>query len=288
MPTALSIALMSAFPYHAPSEPRALHWCKADLHLHTAEDPFDEVNYSALELVERAHALGFRVLAVTLHDEVFDDQRVFDRAEKLGILLIPAVERRLEGADVVLLNVTRREAVALASFDDLRELRASRGRSLLTIAPHPYYRLGGSIGVRIEQYLDCFDAVEHCHFHVPLLNPNRAARRLAHRHNRPLLATSDCHRRQFFGQNYSYLGLTPREGARPTVADVFDAIRAHRVRRVAPTGGWQRLLAMLWFIFVTHPILVRLPGSKRSRVRRAKRAVAEGVGYPTGDERAVV
>ena len=52
------------------------------------------------------------------------------------------------------------------------------------------------------------------------------------------------------------------------MAAVFEAIRADRIRRVSPTGGLPRLLAMLCFIFFVHPILVRLPGSKRRRARR--------------------
>ncbi len=288
MPPALTIPLMSPFPYHQPGAARALQWFKADLHLHTAEDPFDEVNYTALELVERAHTLGFRVLAVTLHDKVIDDHRAFDRARELGLLLIPAVERRIEGADVVLLNVTPDQSDALRSFEDLRQLRAGRGGSLLVLAPHPYYHLGGSIGGRIDHHLDCFDAIEHCHFHVPLLNPNRPARRLAHRHNKPLLATSDSHRKQFFGRHYSYLGLKAETDAVPTVEAVFDAIRSHRIRRVAPTGGLLRLIGLLFFIFVTHPVLVRLPGSKRTRSRARQHSSPEPVEYPSANERAVI
>ena len=47
-------------------------WIKLDLHIHTLEDPKDALDYSAHELLERARALGFRVLAITLHDAVFD------------------------------------------------------------------------------------------------------------------------------------------------------------------------------------------------------------------------
>lgn len=254
------------------------NWVKADLHLHTSEDPLDEIDYSAREIVELAHALGYRALAITLHDRVFDDPATFARAAELGLLLIPAVERRIEGADVVVLNLSRQEAEVVRSFNDLRALRAARGASLLVLAPHPYYRFGGSIGRRIEQHLDCFDAVEHCHLHLPLFNPNRAAARLARRHGWPLLATSDCHQRRFFGTHWSALGLARApEGTPPTVASVFEAIRARRVRRVAPTGGLRRLCALLWFIFVQHPYLTRQADSKRSRARAAiRQAPARG------------
>ena len=52
-------------------------WIKIDLHIHTLDNPKDALDYSAHELLERARALGFRVLAITLHDAVFDRAEVF-------------------------------------------------------------------------------------------------------------------------------------------------------------------------------------------------------------------
>ena len=261
---------MTGHPHPDSQPPSAFAWIKADLHLHTAEDPLDEIDYTADELLDFAHELGFRALAVTLHDKVFDDRRVFARAHQLGILLIPAAELRIEGADVVILNVGVEEANEVRSFEGLRRLRARRGLSMLVFAPHPYYRLGGSIGSRVEHYLDCFDAIEFCHFHVPVLNPNAAAVRLAQRSGKPLLATSDAHRRRFFGQNYSLLALESVDPT-PTVENVFAAIRADRIQRVSPSGGWSRLIALLFFLFFLHPILVRLPGAKRVQARKGRR-----------------
>src|SRR3954467_1009290 len=133
-------------------------WIKLDLHIHTLDDPKDALDYSAHELLERARTLGFRVLAITLHDAVFDRAEVFADAREMGILLIPAAEVRLQGADVVVLNVTPDEIARLHDFDDLRRLRAARGDSLFTFAPHPFYVLGASIGARLIQEIDCFDA----------------------------------------------------------------------------------------------------------------------------------
>ena len=267
--TILSVKTSVGHPLPPSAEP--WQWIKADLHLHTAEDPLDEIDYTALELVDHAADQGFRVLAVTLHDKVFDEPAAFARARERGVLLIPAAELRIEGADAVLLNVTAAEAAEIRTFDDLRRLRAARGESLLVFAPHPFYRLGGSIGPRIEGLLDCFDAIEFCHFHVPLFDPNVPAVRLARRTGKPLLATSDAHRRRFFGQHYSLLGLP--DNTPPTIEAVFEAIRADRIRRVSPTGGWTRLVALLCFVFFVHPLLVRLPGSKRRRAERAGRLI---------------
>ncbi len=264
-------------PIHPARQPtEQVAWVKADLHLHTDEDPFDEIDYTARQLLDLASTQGFRVLAVTLHDKVFDDPGVFARAAEMGILLIRAAEMRIDGADVVLLNISPEEAAGLRDFDDLRRLRQWRGNSLLTFAPHPFYRLGGSIGARLKDHLDCFDAIEYCHFHIPLLNPNASAVRLAAAHNIPLLATSDAHQRRFFGQNYSWLGL--EGGAELTIDNVFASIRARRIRRVSPTGGMARFIGLLFFIFCVHPILMRLPGAKRMEARKRLGAARGGPG----------
>src|SRR5262249_26612413 len=114
-------------------------WIKIDLHIHTLDDPKDAVDFSAHQLLERARSFGFRVLAITLHDAVFDRKEVFADAAAMGILLIPATEVRLLGADVIILNVTAEEVAELQNFDDLRRLRTRRGNSIFTVAPHPFY-----------------------------------------------------------------------------------------------------------------------------------------------------
>src|SRR5438876_10006913 len=88
-------------------------WIKLDLHIHTLDDPKDAVDYSAHQLLERARSLGFRVLAITLHDAVFDRKEVFADAAAMGILLIPAAEMRLCGADAIVLNVRPEEVAQL-------------------------------------------------------------------------------------------------------------------------------------------------------------------------------
>src|SRR6266550_7190704 len=131
------------------SETGERDWIKIDLHIHTLDDPKDAVDYSAHQLLERARFLEFRVLAITLHDAVFDREEVFADAAAMGILLIRAAEVRLCGADVIVLNVTAEEIAELKNFDDLRQLRARRGKSIFTIVPHPFYLFGGSIGSRL-------------------------------------------------------------------------------------------------------------------------------------------
>jgi predicted metal-dependent phosphoesterase TrpH len=236
-------------------------WIRIDLHIHTLDDPKDGVDYSAHQLLERARALGFRVLAITLHDAVFDRPEVFADAAAMGILLIPAAEMRLHGADVIVLNVSAEEMAELKSFDDLRRLRARRGDSIFTIAPHPFYKFGGSIGSRLFQEIDCFDAIEFCHFHIGLFNPNRRAKRVASRFGKPLIATSDAHRLHAFGRHYTSI---PRPSAL-TLENVFAALRSGPLRLTSPPCSFAALVSAIYFVFLAHPFRVRrkIAASKR-------------------------
>src|SRR5881398_1546320 len=228
-------------------------WIKVDLHIHTLDDPKDAVDYSAHQLLERARALGFGVLAITLHDAVFNRKEVFADAAAMGILLIPAAEVRLLGADVIVLNVTAEEVEQLKNFDDLRRLRAGRGNSIFTIAPHPFYVFGGSIGSRLFAEIDCFDAIEFCHFHIGLFNPNRRARRVAARFGKPLIATSDAHRLHAFGRHYTSI---PKPSAL-TVENIFAALRSGPLRLTSPACSLTDLMSAIYFVFLAHPFRVR-------------------------------
>ena|ERR1051325_2238326 len=224
-------------------------WIKIDLHIHTLDDPKDALDYSAHQLLERAHKLGFEVLAITLHDAVFDRPEVFADAASLGILLIPAAEVRLQGADVIVLNVGAEEIASLKNFDDLRQLRARRGRSIFTFAPHPFYLLGGSIGSRLIEEIDCFDAIEICHFHKGLFDPNRRAAKVAARFGKPLIATSDAHRLHAFGRHYTSI---PRP-ADLTAENVFAVLRSSAVRLTSPPAALADFISAIYFVFLAHP-----------------------------------
>jgi predicted metal-dependent phosphoesterase TrpH len=228
-------------------------WIKIDLHIHTLDDPKDAVDFSAHQLLERARSLGFRVLAITLHDAVFDRREVFADAAAMGILLISAAEVRLLGADVIVLNVTADEIAALKNFDDLRMLRARRGNSIFTIAPHPFYIFGGSIGSRLLTEIDCFDAIEFCHFHIGPFNPNRRARRVATRFGKPMIATSDAHRLQAFGRHYTSMPMPPAL----TVENVFAGLRSGPLRLTSPASSVPDFVSAIYFVFLKHPFRVR-------------------------------
>ena len=233
-------------------------WIKLDLHIHTLDDPKDSLDYSAHELLERARSLGFRVLAITLHDAIFDRAEVFADAAAMGILLIPAAEMRLEGSDVILLNVTAADIESLRSFDDLEKLRARRGQSLFTIAPHPFYVFGGSMGEKLVEKIHCFDAIELCHFWSRFFNPNRRAMAVAAEFKKPLIATSDAHRLHAFGSHYTSI---PRP-AEFTTANVFAALRKGPLRLTSPPCTLGDFVSTMYFVFVAHPWRLRRTGKR--------------------------
>jgi predicted metal-dependent phosphoesterase TrpH len=234
-------------------------WIKIDLHIHTVDDPKDAVDFSAHQLMERARSLGIRVLAITLHDRVFDQKEVFAHAAELGILLIPASEVRLLGADVIVLNVTGEEVAQLKNFDDLRRLRERRGKSVFTIAPHPFYVFGGSIGSRIVPEIDCFDAIEYCHFHIGLFNPNRRAKRVSAQFGRPLIATSDAHRLPAFGRHYTSMPMPPAL----TIENVFAGLRSGPLRLTSPASSFTDFISTVYFVALAHPFRVRRKLARR-------------------------
>ena len=228
-------------------------WLKVDLHIHTLDDPKDVVDYSAHQLLEKARARGFGVLAITLHDAVFDRAEVFADAAAMGILLISAAEMRIEGADIILLNVAANEVAGLKTFDDIRALRARRGSTIFTIAPHPFYILGGSIGTRLLREIDCFDAIELCHFHKGPLNPNSRAIKVAKQFAKPLVATSDAHRLHAFGGHYTAI---PRP-SELTCNAVFAALRNGPTQLVSPPCSMRDLISTMYWLFVVHPLQLR-------------------------------
>ena len=183
----------------------------------------------------------------------------------MGILLIPAAEVRLLGADVIVLNVTEEEIAQVKNFGDLRRLRERRGNSIFTIAPHPFYVVGGSIGSRLFTEIDCFDAIECCHFHFGPFNPNRRAKRVASRFGKPMIATSDAHRLHAFGRHYTSMPVP----SALTVEKVFAALRSGSLRLTSPASSLKDFTSAIYFVFLAHPFRVR---RKMASPRVAQRA----------------
>ena len=77
---------------------------KADLHLHTAEDPLDRVRYTAKELISKAADESFDVISITNHNRMTFNQDLSSYAQERGILLIPGIEMTIRRRHVLVLN----------------------------------------------------------------------------------------------------------------------------------------------------------------------------------------
>jgi len=195
---------------------------KVDLHLHTADDPVDRIPYSSPALVDRAAALGFDALAITLHDRQLDDRRLRDYARERGVLLIPGIERTVGGRHVLLINFSARAVERVRSLDDLASIRAlERG---LVIAPHPFFPGRTCLGTVLDGYAGVFDAVEWSYFWTPAANFNAPAARWAARHGKSVVGNSDLHDMRQFGRTYSLVD------APCDTAAICEAVRAGRIR----------------------------------------------------------
>jgi predicted metal-dependent phosphoesterase TrpH len=194
---------------------------KVELHTHTADDPVDHIPHSAYQLIDRAATLGYGALAITLHERQLDITDLVPYAADRGMVLIPGVERTIEGAHVLLLNFSC-ATEDVRTFDDLARLR--RRERGLVIAPHPFFPALSCLRGRLDRHADLFDAVEWNAMFTRALNFNARAARWAAQHGKPMVANCDVHRLYQLGTCYSEVDA-------PADADaVCDAIRRGHVR----------------------------------------------------------
>ena len=175
---------------------------KVDLHLHTADDPVDTIEYDGPSLVDRAAALGFDALAITLHDRQLVDPSLRDYARERGIVLLPGVERTIDGRHVLLINFPQ-AAERVSSFDDVARLKARSGG--LVIAPHPFFPGWSCLRSQLDAHADLVDAVEWSYFWTRATNFNARAERWARRRGKAIVGNSDLHDLRQLGRTYSWV-----------------------------------------------------------------------------------
>lgn len=202
---------------------------KVELHTHTADDPADLIPHSTSELIDRAAALGYDAVAITLHDRQLDLAPWQEQARGRGIVLIPGVERTIKGKHVLLLNFPA-AAERIDSFDALRTLKRHSGG--LVVAPHPFYPGGTGLGPLMDRHADLFDAVEWTWFYTADTSCfNDRAADWARRHGKPIVANADVHRLLQLGTTYSLVE------ADRNVESICGAIRAGRLTLVTQPLG---------------------------------------------------
>lgn len=193
---------------------------KVELHSHSGDDPADVIPYSTRQLIDRAAELEYDALAITLHDTQLDVRLHAEYAAGRGILLIPGIERTIEGKHVLLLNF-RRGAEDVSSFEDLARLREREPG--LVVAPHAFFPHPSCLRGLMDEHADLFDAVEWNAMFTSSVNFNAAAVRWARSHGKPLVGNGDVHRLRQLGTTFSLVD------AEPTSDAVCAAVRAGRV-----------------------------------------------------------
>jgi hypothetical protein len=179
---------------------------KVELHAHTSDDPIDRIPYTITQLIDRAAFLGYHALAITLHERQLDVRPFAGYAADRGIVLIPGVERSIEGRHTLLLNF-KSGAQDVRSFDDLARLK--RRQPGLVVAPHPFFPGSSCLGNRLDRYALLFDAVERNAMYTTSVDFNKRAERWALENGKHVVGNCDVHRLYQLGTTYSMVDAEP-------------------------------------------------------------------------------
>jgi predicted metal-dependent phosphoesterase TrpH len=223
---------------------------KVEFHSHTSDDPQDSIAHTAKDLIDRAAGLGYDALAITLHDRQLDIRHLIPYAAERQVVLIPGVERTVEGRHVLMLNFAE-GTDEVRTFEDVRRLKQRVPG--LVIAPHPFFPHSSCLRGEMDRNADLFDAVECNAMFTVLANFNRQAQRWAARHGKPMVGNCDVHRLRQLGSTYSLVDAEPNADA------ICAAVAAGRVEVVArPLSTWEAASIMA-------DLTLRKPGQRRAQ-----------------------
>ncbi|NIR51249.1 PHP domain-containing protein [candidate division KSB1 bacterium] len=197
---------------------------KADFHLHTSEDREDRVAHSAHELIKYAAKTGFNAISITNHNTFTFSRDLENFAADLGVLLIPGIEKKVEGKHVLILNAYP----ATERIKTFAELLNAKNDGVFVIAPHPFFKTSECLGNKLLENLDLFDALEFSFCYSKWFNLNKQTLRLAEEKALPVVGNSDCHVLKYMGVCHSVLQATDL-----TLEGVFSAIHSEQVQVVS-------------------------------------------------------
>ncbi|MAF51336.1 MAG: hypothetical protein CMH64_04575 [Nanoarchaeota archaeon] len=193
---------------------------KAQLHIHSHEDPRDRGGYTAKDVIDKASELNFDVIAFTFHDILFYPQEIQEYAKSKDILLIPGIEKTIEKSHVLILGLT--ELPELNKIEDLKKLP----EEALIIAAHPFLPLLQSLKEKLLENIDLFHGIEHHFFYRKYINFNKKAIKIAKKHNKTIVGTSDVHDLKCFSLTYSLID------SKKNKEDVINAIKRNKIKVV--------------------------------------------------------
>ena len=183
--------------------------------------PEDYIAHTAHQLIDRAAALDYDALGITLHNRQLDLEPLSAYAGRNGLVLIPGVERDIQGKHVLLINFSGR-AERVDSFEAIAALKKDEPVGLV-IAPHPFFPARSCLRSVMDRHASLFDAVEYNAMYSPMVNFNRTGKRWALAHGTPMVGNGDVHLLEQLGTTYSLVD------AEPTPNAICEAIRLGRV-----------------------------------------------------------
>jgi predicted metal-dependent phosphoesterase TrpH len=196
---------------------------KADMHLHTNEDPQDskKINYSSHELIDYLARNNFDVFSITLHNHMFEKgvmDEVISYAKNKGLIMIPGIEKTIEQNHVLIYNMDKECAEKISTYPELKKtfleygIRDIRKRdSILIVASHPHYPSKSAINNRLFDLRRLFHGLEYNSFYLKwdILNFNKQTPYEAERWGKALMGNTDAHRLEQIGNTYTNIHVPP-------------------------------------------------------------------------------
>ncbi len=226
---------------------------KVDLHLHTSHDLQEIVAgrknlIPPRELVDMAVEQKFDAIAISHHCVQYKSAELTEYANQKGILLIPGIETYIQRKHVLLINFSTMKHIL--TYQDLKRYKND---DVLVIAPHPFYGLSACLGKDLIRNIDCFDAIEYCHYYYKFFNPNRKALKIAQKYNLPVIGNSDAHRHFQFGTTYSYVYAEEK-----TIPAVISAIKQGKIEYVSHPISLGKFLHETFWLFEKLPYILNI------------------------------
>ena len=190
---------------------------RADLHIHSGDDPYDKLPYTVFEAIDQAAARGINCIAITDHSHFSWTHEYADYAEKKQVILIPGIETQIKNKDIIILN-SDKDVEKIKSFDDLRAYRSDQH---LIMAPHSFYPINCALKKLLYEHADLFDVIELSSCYLSWFNKfNLKAKKAAMELSKPLVCNSDSHALWQIGNVWTEIQVDDF-----TIQDVISAIK---------------------------------------------------------------
>jgi len=219
---------------------------KCDLHVHTHYS-YDGSS-SPKKIVEAAIKKGIDCLAITDHGETKGAREAMEYARGKPILIIPGIEIKSKGGDIIGLNIKEKIPNGLSVKKTIQKIKGLGGK---VIIPHPFgwFR---NFKLDFEEILDEIDAIEV--LNAGIFGPgNQKALAFAKKFNLPQTGGSDAHYQGNVGKAYLEI-----PGKNLSIEDIFEQIKNKNVKICGEKFNFfanilerfQRGLAKILFLYV--------------------------------------